>query len=546
MKVKLIIIILIVATFRLYSQIENIGIYHPVYNFLQRLENKGLTMQYNLNDLPLNKQKITDILLNAIRSELLTENDRSTINLYLNEFDNNRIKSASIIPSNTDSLQLLGMELFSEKEKYLYIYHDDKYFTTLAPLGVLDIISVKNDQYDFKNAILGSLGVRFSGSIDDVFGYNLQATNGFLFTDSISRFISYYDRRYKQNIKYNYYKGDADFQQSHLNFKSTWFNASIGREFRLIGAGFFNRFVLSDNSSAFDAITLGAEFSNFKYKYMHGSLIGFYNIIGTWETGFNLDIPPKYMAMHRFSVIGDWGEVSFFEHIIYSNRQIDLGYLNPLSFFKSLEHSLRDRDNAGIGMDVSLRTKYGQIKGTYFMDDIRFDMIGKGHWSNKIAWNLGVSSSILSNLDVKLEYARVEPYTFTHFNRQNSMISDGYMLNSYIHPNSDRISLGFDWWLGERYPISIEYSYTKHGKNIIDADGNVIRNVGGDEFITNRINDSLYVTFLDGDVEYISNIKIAYSYEIMRSLALSAVYNLISNNDNIDNYFRLMVKVNDF
>jgi hypothetical protein len=40
--------------------------------------------------------------------------------------------------------------------------------------------------------------------------------------------------------------------------------------------------------------------------------------------------------------------------MIYS-RTLDLAYLSPLSFLKSLEHSLHDRDNAGMGFTAVVR-----------------------------------------------------------------------------------------------------------------------------------------------------------------------------------------------
>ncbi len=529
----------------LYSQVEHITIAHPVYNFLQKLENQNLLGKYNLNELPLSKSRIVEILKIAENNNKTSINDRQTIKLYLSEFENSKINATILIHSNTDSLNILSSELYSDKEKYLYLYRDSSYFTALRPLGALDMITNYNhEQNKSQYSLIGNLGLRFSGSIDDIFGYSLQATNGILFGGE--RSVAYYDNRYSKNIKFVYYKDDIDFTESHIRYQNNWFDASLGREYRQIGAGFFNRFILSDNSPAFDAITLGAEFSNFKYKYMHSSLLGFVNQVDGWETGFHITIPPKYLTMHRFSAFGTWGEFSIFEQIVYSNRQIDLAYLNPLSFFKSLEHSLRDRDNSGMGFDFTFKTDIAQIKGTYFLDDIRFEKIGTGYWSNKSAWNLGIGTNIFDAFDLKIEYARVEPYTFSHFNRENSMINDGYLISSYINPNSDRISVGLDYWYGSRYPINIEYSFTRHGRNILDNNGNIVKNVGGDPMFTKRYEDSETVDFLDGSLEEISNLKISYTYEFIRGFTLNILYNLISINSDINHYTRFILKFDNF
>lgn len=544
MRIIVLILILALYSLNLYSQVEHISLANPVYRFLQKLENQNLFGANNLNDLPLSKGKIAELLNLASKNSNISENDRKTIELYLREFDNSKVVATTLMSSNTDSLNILSSEFYGDNEKFLYLYHDSSYFTAVRPLGSVDIIMLNNDNSTGNKSLIGNLGLRFSGSIDNTFGYSLQATNGILFAGD--REVAAYDNRYSKNIKFIYYKDDIDFTESHINYENNWFNASVGREYRKLGAGFFNNFIISDNSPSFDALTLGAEFSNFKYKYMHASLLGFVNQVGGWETGFHITIPSKYIATHRFSVLGDWGEVSFFEHVVYSDRQIDLAYLNPISFFKSLEHSLRDRDNAGIGFDFTLKTNIAQIKGTYFMDDVRFEKIGTGYWGNKAAWNLGIGTNLFNFIDMKIEYARVEPYTFSHFNRQNSMLNDGYLISSYLNPNSDRLSIGFDFWYASRYPISFEYSYTKHGKNIIDNEGNIVKNVGGDPYWTKRDIDSDVVEFLDGDQEYVSNLKLTYTYEFIRGFNLNLIYNLISVNDNINHYTRLILRFDNF
>ncbi|HRP01091.1 MAG TPA: hypothetical protein PLE30_00415 [Candidatus Kapabacteria bacterium] len=545
MMYRLIIIAILLCSIKAYAQVEHITIAHPVYTFLQKLENQNAIGKYNLNDLPLSKSRILEILSIAKEYSNISANDRDLIEEYMNEFDNHRVEATILIPSKTDSLSILSSEIYGNKQKYLYLYKDSSYFTALKPLGSLDIITLSNKESDKTGySIIGNLGVRFSGSIDDFFGYSVQATNGVLFGGE--RKVASYDNHYSKNIKFIYYKDDIDFTESHLRFSKDWFNASLGREYRLIGAGYFNRFIVSDNSPSFDAITLGAEFSNFKYQFMHASLLGFVNKVGGWETGFHISIPSKYMAMHRFSINGEWGELSLFEQIIYSDRQMDLAYLNPISFFKSLEHSLRDRDNAGIGFDFNIKTDLVQIKGTYFMDDVKFEEIGNGYWGNKSAWNLGVATNLLNNIDLRIEYARVEPYTFSHFNRQNSLINDGYMISSYLNPNSDRISIGVNYWFGSKHPIDIEYSYTRHGKNIIDSLGNIIKNVGGDPYWTKREIDSESVVFLDGDGEFANNLKISYAYEFIRNFTVNVLYNAVSTNSNINHYIRFILKFDNF
>ena len=83
-------------------------------------------------------------------------------------------------------------------------------------------------------------------------------------------------------------------------------------------------------------------------------------------------------------------------------------------------------------------------------------MIGKNYWGNKSAFNIGAMAALAGGFDAGIEYSRIEPYTYSHFNRQNSMTNDGFLFSTYLMPNSDKYSLFMDWWWGNRYPLELE------------------------------------------------------------------------------------------
>jgi hypothetical protein len=530
-----------------YSQVENINIYHPVYKFLLRAETKGILEHQSLNDLPLIRSEVVS-LLKIIRSNsnLFSSSDLEVLENYEKEFEISNVNNQVLISSKSDSNQILFKGLISDDEKYIFFYHDTTTFTRLKPLLSLDLFESKNENSDIKNAFITNLGFRFSGTISNQLGYNLQVTNGYFLSGD--RNIALHDSKYGQNVKFVYYNSDIDFTESHINYKNDWFNAYIGRESRLIGAGFKQRLILNDNSPAIDAITLSAKFDGFEYKFTHASLLAFTLNQGTWQTGFGITIPQKHLAIHRFALKPSWGEIGFWETIVYSDRPPDLAYLNPISFFKSLEHALRDRDNAGMGIDGTVRLfDFLQIKGTYFLDDVRFEMIGKNYWGNKSAFNIGAMAALNGGFDAGFEYSRIEPFTYSHFNRQNSMTNDGFLFSSYLMPNSDKYSLFLDWWWGSRYPLELEVSYMRHGRNVHDKEGNIIKNVGGDPLYTKN-NDDLgnNTIFLDGDVLYLTSLDFKTGFELVRGFNLMGNYKLTSSNGSIDHLFRLIFRFDEF
>jgi hypothetical protein len=261
--------------------------------------------------------------------------------------------------------------------------------------------------------------------------------------------------------------------------------------------------------------------------------------------GFNTNIHDKFLVMHRFAFRPSWGEIALWEGVIYSNRSIDFAYINPLSFLKSVEHALRDRDNSMMGLDFTIRPISNfQLKGSFLLDDIKIGEIGNGFWSNKTAWNIAGIYSFDSPIDIGVEYSRVEPYTYSHFNKANSYSTDNGLLGSIIEPNSDYISVMANYWIAEKYPLTVRYIRKRHGRNVIE-DGELVQNVGGSSQQTRRPDDSEVVKFLDGDLINTSIYQASFGYELFRNFNAKLLYSYEPNNGR-DHYFRLIFTLEDF
>lgn len=545
-EVNILLFVFTVFTINAFSQVENLQIAHPVYQLLERAEARGFLPNMSLNDLPLQRSQVIEALeLISKNDAKLSNSERKTLEKYLIEFGIKENSSVVLFESSTDSVQILFSGLVSDSEKFVYRYKDSAHSASLIPLASVEMMNRQNDA-GYENALLGHLGFRLFGTLGNSLGYNMQVTNGVLFAGE--RDVALSDMKYAQNIKFAVLNSDLDYTESHIRYQHDWFYAGIGRESRLTGAGYKQRLIMSNNPPAFDALTIGARIKGFEYKFMHASLLSLPQTYFGWETGPNVSFVPKYMVTHRLSVRPSWGEISFWENIIYTDRFYDLGYLNPLSFLKSVEHSLRDRDNSGMGLDATVRIVDGiQIKGTYFLDDIIFSKIGDGFWGNKAAWNLGLMWSPNIPIDFGVEYTRVEPFTFSHFNVQNSMTHDGYIVSSYLQPNSDRVTVFGNYWWGSRYPLEIAVSYQRHGRNVFDEEGELIKNVGGSVLQTHRPGDPVdnYI-FLDGDVEYITSLNLKTGYEFIRGFNIMVNYNLFAINNDINHFVRITLRFDEF
>lgn len=502
------------------DQIEHVQLVHPVYDFLMRAAARGAAGDISTVVLPLQRAEVIKALRRIRTQEaLLNSVDREMLLHFEKEFGIQPTQNAVVFSSASDSTQIFFHHLLSDDQKYIYHYEDSLNAVSVVPLAALEY-RVRSD--DSTNSVaLGQAGIRLHGTINNFIGYYLQVTNGAVLGGN--RSVALADPVLHRNIKFSELNSDFDFTESHVRIDYGPVFAIIGRETRTIGSGYFNDTFVSNTAAPFDAVTVGARFENFDYRFMHGSLLAL--PISDAVSGATVLIPSKYVAFHRFAYHDTWGEVGFQESVVYSGRGADLGYINPLSFFKSVEHSLRDRDNPALGFDMTLRPTTGlEVKGSFLLDDLRFEKIGTDYWGNKSAWNVGALYASSLPVDLALEYAVVYPYTYSHFNTQNAMTNDGLQFAGGIPPNSARISAMLRWWWGQRYPITLTVSSLRHGRNIYDDEGNLVKNVGGDILQTRRYEDSEEAPFLDGDLQKLLTISLQGGIELVRGLRLQALY----------------------
>ncbi len=542
------ILIFFILTSAVFAQVEYVNITNPVYQYLQRAETMGSLPHFSLVDLPLQRYEIVDALkkINTHRNELKSS-EQKVLDKYLAEFGIAENTNAVIIYSPSDKTQLFSKALFSDAEKMIYHYANDLHKVRIEPLVMTDFMVSQDDANEAHYAML-QVGGRVSGTLSNCLGYSIQATNGFFLSGDKS--LAKNDPKYRQNIKFVQLDSDMDFTNSHVIYKKDWFYASLEREERLMGAGLNTKVFVSRQAPAYDAANVGVKFKWVDYKFTFGGLIGNRDTsTGHWATGYGIYIPPKYLVMHRIALQPAWGEFGLWEATIYSDRPWDLAYMNPLSFLKSVEHSLRDRDNSIMGADMTIRPiKNLEIKGSFLLDDLIFSEIGTDYWSNKTAWNISAMTTLKYGFDIGYEYSKVDPFTYTHFNNMNSYTNDSLMIGGSLLPNSDKSALLLNYWYGERYPIQLNIGYVRHGKNLYDEQGKMIKNVGADPNIGHDGISEWNAPFLDGKRDDYIQADISAVYELSRGISIGAMYRLNNfiDQERYEHIFRLMFKLNEF
>ncbi|MCX7909538.1 MAG: hypothetical protein N2560_08495 [Ignavibacteria bacterium] len=500
----------------LFSQVENVPTTNPVYHFLKRMQVKGLIQGNSFFKIPFTRQEIQNMLREILQhQDKLNEFERRNLNNFLFEFGIIQKENAILIPSETDTSQVLSYRMFSNYDKYIYHYSGDKNSVSVKPLGSLRSVLKLSPETETDRAFYGNLGFRIYGTIDSCLGYFLQATNGKFLSGNRTLGIQE-DKTLSNSVKFTLLNSDFDLVESHIRYQNKWFFTGISRETRYLGSGVNQNLMVSDNAPPMDEFFAGVNFKNFRYNFSHFSLIA--KPKTEVPAGFSTEIPPKYLVLHYATFkFKDWN-LTYFETIIYSNRSVELAYLNPFTFLKSVEHSLHDRDKAAMGLSFEwcILPKF-QLLGTWMMEDLIFSEIGKNFWGNKTAWNIGLIYASPLTIDFGLEYTRVEPYMFTHFNNLNNRTNDGKLIGTYLNPNSDEISLSLKSFFIPRYPLIFKISYQRHGANITDSSGKVIRNVGGDFNVNHSPTDNERVKFLDGIRKDLLTLTLLGGIEVVRN-----------------------------
>ena len=520
----------------LLSQAEYVSSENPVYNFLNRMETLQIIQNYNPFEQPKTRREIGDYLKDVIAHEQqLDMVDQKILGDLEIEFE------YEIYGTLKSSESLIGdgsYYPFNQNERYLYFYDEPQkanLFINLIFDGEL-IFRNNSGLNENSSTTLGLLGGEIRGTFLQKFGFFMRGYQGQVFGN---RQTARLKKEVLNNYKYNLEPDEGFFDETsgYMSADFDLIKLKLGRDRLKIGHGII-RPLLNDNSPMFDYLSLNLRYKFFSFSYFHGKILGdiFFDADSITD-GSNI-VTEKYIGYHRlaFDISPD---VSFGlgEIIIYGERGIDLSYLNPFAFYKSVEHSNQDRDNSILFFDLNTKPLKGlKVFGTLLLDDISFGKIGTGWWGNQTLIHTGIYSANLyeiAPIDLNIEYLRVEPYTFTHRLSRNSYTHFNYNLGANIQPNSELFFTQINYRFNHRLSFATSYSYTNHGANPLNPDGSINVNVGGNINFGHRLSDSESVKFLDGDMEYIREFSASFLYEPFNQMFL--IFKLIHMNNSLQN-----------
>ena len=493
------------------------------------METQQIINNYNSFEIPKTRKVIAGYLQQVIQNKgKLDKSDTKLLEDLKVEFEFELYETTE----NAESIFGDGKyDPFNQKEKYLYYnVNPGKANVFINLLGEGEYISRNINNTIGVQTFLGVIGGEIRGTFLDKFGFGIHGTNGNVFGNKTAALA-------REDIKYNY-KFNENPSETFFDETAGYLTADfdivkfkIGRDRMNVGYG-VTKSILASNSPLFDYISFKINYDFFNFSYFHGKLLGPQTFDADSITGGSNRIEEKYIGYHRigfnFSRHFDFGVG---ELIIYGNRSMDLSYLNPFNFYKSVEHANQDRDNSMLFFDYNNNSIKGlKLFTTFLIDDIQFGQIGKHWYGNKTMFNIGAYSTNLYNiipLGIHLEYMRIEPYTFTHRLIRNAYTNFGYNLGPDIQPNTGLFFSQINYRFSNRLSLTANFSYSEHGANPVMKDG-TIRNVGGDINLGHRTFDSDRVTFLDGDIQYSRSYSFSVSYEPINQIKFSFELNIFN------------------
>lgn len=522
-----------------YSQVESVPINNSVYTFLKEMKVKGILSFIREDDPILSRFEVKD-LLNTVaqHQDELSSTEMKLLKKYQIEFSDsiNPDTSTQLFNPTTNFFSDLD-QMFTDKVKYLYAVKDNENNIFFEWLGHF-YHGQRFQPAPTNNSDLYDIGFRIRGTIFNHLGYNLTVIKGG--ESGNQRFAEIIEPRLLYNFKWleNIENiGNYDFTYGYLKYhsepvKDMNIMVELGREDVSLGYGYGSKLVLSTDHPILDFIKFNFDYGIINFSSMHASTTGYYS--------YNLDDRyTKYIAFNRLKLkFKNLFDVGIGETMIYSGRGIELAYLSPVNFYKFTEMSIQDRDNGTLYLDMQTKfIKNLELQGTFFLDeDILGNLSDLEKYTNKTAYQVGAfwyEPISINDLSLIIEYTKIRPYVYTHYDIKNNYTAYGALLGHRIGPNADELMIRANYNFSERLRFSSEYRYTRKGNNIYDDNGNLIKNVGGDAALSHGfVVVNQQAPFLDGERVNYNFFSAGLRIEPLRGYIFDVSYNF-QNKKNI-------------
>lgn len=460
MKTYFLFILFLFVSVEISSQVVPVPHYDKVYDFLDGLYIRGI-IDVPTEVRPYSRKDVADMLLEANTERAkLNALERQELDWYTEEY-------------------AYEMGLADETERWrAYSYEDSLFSFQFSP-----IIGMGFNSTGSSSGRVQWWGVRAFSSYSDWFGASIDARDkgeygdtrdpAKFFTPKTGAFIN---GTPENGIEYNEIKGS-------ITINNELGSISLIKEYELWGHGQYGQLIHSDKSASYPHIKLVLKPVEWmRFYYMHGWLsslvddsIYFYPTErGTDENpSYRKKYKDKYIAANMLTIMpAEWLDLSLGNSAIYSDMGVQPEYLIPFMVYKFLDHNAgRSNDYGGNGqIFLDALFKYPrnvQFYSTLFLDMTEVRNVLSENFSN--TWfgiTAGLKASVdplIENLDVNVEYTRVNPWVYTHYIPTATYEHLNFPLGHWIGQNADQLRIQFDYSFLPRLRTSFYFERARKG-----------------------------------------------------------------------------------
>lgn len=240
--------------------------------------------------------------------------------------------------------------------------------------------------------------------------------------------------------------------RTHFALNYGWARLDFGRDVMHWGPGYYNNLTLNQFALPYNMLSLDMQFGPLRVLSFYGDL-RIYNSMSMKNKDQTRDL-----FGHRYEVaVGDLTFGVSELQVLYNNMKPWL-FVPTAPLFMEKGNFSEDSNNGSLSMDLNYRLFNSvRIYTEFFLDDMEspVSLIKNDNIEAKWAWMAGLHAA--HDFDIKghlletgtiAEYARIEPYVYSHFHPNTAQIAHlGRPLGSQNGPNSQTI----DWTVYARY-----------------------------------------------------------------------------------------------
>lgn len=278
----------------------------------------------------------------------------------------------------------------------------------------------------------------------------------------------------------NYKSNDYSDMLGGVTYANSWLTAGLVKDYVEWGTHQNGANIISDRAPSFAQIKLKVKpVEWFEFNYVHGWLVS--DVIDSTDsyvmsTGERRDVMHgKFIAANMFTVypfktLG----LSVGNSIVYSADNAKIQYLNPLMFYKSVDHTYNSTDDSGenVGQnsqmffDVSFRgIKNVFLYYTLLVDELKIERWQHDDEHNFYSYKTGIKlTQIIPNTSFGFEYTHTTPITYQHDVTTTTFESNQYNMGHYLRDNAEEYYAYVHVRPVKNLRFKLSYTYVRKGE----------------------------------------------------------------------------------